>query len=137
MYERVSAEEREVDWHQENNLQDETHAIHGGALPLITPEGFKAYAYGFVFFAGNYQGNNTGFITVLLGNPYHTKHTLFADLNNNNNFTDDNYSVILPWRGDTAEIEMCISGTKLCTKIKFTRHLMENKQMYKQLMNAK
>ena len=41
MYERVSAEEREVDWHQENNLQDETHAIHGGALPLITAEGFK------------------------------------------------------------------------------------------------
>ena len=41
MYERVSAEEREVDWHKENNLQDETHAIHGGALPLITDEGFK------------------------------------------------------------------------------------------------
>ena len=41
MYERVSAEERGVDWHQENNLLDETHAIHGGALPLITDEGFK------------------------------------------------------------------------------------------------
>jgi len=41
MYERVSAEERGVDWHKENNLQDETHAIHGGALPLITAEGFK------------------------------------------------------------------------------------------------
>ena len=41
MYERVSAEEREVDWHKENNLKDETHAIHGGALPLITNEGFK------------------------------------------------------------------------------------------------
>jgi uncharacterized protein (UPF0303 family) len=40
MYERVSAEERGVDWHQENNLPDETHAIHGGALPLITDEGF-------------------------------------------------------------------------------------------------
>ena len=40
MYERVSAEERGVDWHKENNLQDETHAIHGGALPLITDEGF-------------------------------------------------------------------------------------------------
>jgi hypothetical protein len=105
------------------------------AIPIVKPEGFKAYAYGFVFFGGNYKGNNTGFITVLLGNPYHTKPTLYADLNNNNNFTDDNYSVILPWRGDTAEIEMCISGTKLCTKIKFTRHLMENKQMYKQLMN--
>ena len=41
VYERVSAEERGVDWHQENNLQNETHAIHGGALPLITDEGFK------------------------------------------------------------------------------------------------
>ena len=41
MYERVSAEERGVDWHKENNLEDETHAIHGGALPLITDEGFK------------------------------------------------------------------------------------------------
>ena len=36
MYERVSAEERRVDWHRENNLLDETHAIHGGGLPLIT-----------------------------------------------------------------------------------------------------
>jgi uncharacterized protein (UPF0303 family) len=41
MYERVSAEERGVNWHKENNLQDETHAIHGGALPLTTDEGFK------------------------------------------------------------------------------------------------
>jgi uncharacterized protein (UPF0303 family) len=36
MYERVLAEERGVDWHKENNLLDETHAIHGGGLPLIT-----------------------------------------------------------------------------------------------------
>ena len=41
MHERVSAEERGVDWYKENNLRDETHAIHGGALPLITNEGFK------------------------------------------------------------------------------------------------
>jgi len=41
MYERVSAQERDVDWHKENNLPDETHAIHGGGLPLITKnEGF-------------------------------------------------------------------------------------------------
>ena len=38
MYERVSAEERGIDWHQENNLLDETHAIHGGGLPLITKD---------------------------------------------------------------------------------------------------
>jgi uncharacterized protein (UPF0303 family) len=41
MYERVDAQERGVDWHKENNLLDETHAIHGGGLPLITEsEGF-------------------------------------------------------------------------------------------------
>jgi uncharacterized protein (UPF0303 family) len=41
MYERVSAEERGVDWHKENNLLDETHAVHGGGLPLIIKnEGF-------------------------------------------------------------------------------------------------
>ena len=36
LYERVLAEERGIDWHKENNLLDETHAIHGGGLPLIT-----------------------------------------------------------------------------------------------------
>jgi uncharacterized protein (UPF0303 family) len=41
IYERVSAEERGANWHEENNLTDETYAIHGGALPLITDEGFK------------------------------------------------------------------------------------------------
>ena len=42
LFERVSAEERGIDWHKENNLKDETHAIHGGGLPLITKnEGFK------------------------------------------------------------------------------------------------
>ena len=40
MFERVSAEERGIDWHKENNVSDETHAIHGGAVPLITPNGF-------------------------------------------------------------------------------------------------
>lgn len=36
LYERVSAQERGIDWFIENNLSVETHAIHGGGLPLIT-----------------------------------------------------------------------------------------------------
>jgi len=40
MFERVSAEERGADWHKENGVTDETHAIHGGAVPLITQSGF-------------------------------------------------------------------------------------------------
>jgi len=40
MYERVLAEEFGIDWYKENKVKDDTHAIHGGALPLITPSGF-------------------------------------------------------------------------------------------------
>ena len=39
MYERVSAEERGADWHQEHGVLDETHAIHGGGFPLVTTSG--------------------------------------------------------------------------------------------------
>jgi len=38
LYERISAQERGVNWHKENNVLDETHAIHGGGLPLITKD---------------------------------------------------------------------------------------------------
>ena len=38
MYERVLAVEQGIDWHKENNILDETHAIHGGGLPLITKD---------------------------------------------------------------------------------------------------
>ena len=38
LFERVLAEEQGIDWHKENNLLDETHAIHGGGIPLITKD---------------------------------------------------------------------------------------------------
>jgi uncharacterized protein (UPF0303 family) len=38
MYEKISAEERGVDWHKENKVLNETHAIHGGGLPLVTKD---------------------------------------------------------------------------------------------------
>jgi uncharacterized protein (UPF0303 family) len=36
LYERVSAQERMVDWFEENDLSEESFAIHNGGLPLIT-----------------------------------------------------------------------------------------------------
>ena len=35
LYERISAEERGVDWYKENNVSEDTYAIHGGGFPLI------------------------------------------------------------------------------------------------------
>jgi uncharacterized protein (UPF0303 family) len=38
LYERILAQEQGIDWHKENNLLDETHAIHGGGLALKTKD---------------------------------------------------------------------------------------------------
>ena len=34
MYERVKAEEEGIDWYTQYNRPEETHAIHGGGLPI-------------------------------------------------------------------------------------------------------
>lgn len=107
------------------------------AKPLIVkrPEGFAAYAYGYLFFAANTSGYNPGFVTIIIGNPYHGNPTLFADLNNNLDFTDDAYSARLPWRGDTTLINLCMPNSAQCARIKFTRHKYDGNFKYKELMN--
>lgn len=41
LYERVNAEEKKVNWYEENNLTEEFYAIHGGGIPIISkPDGF-------------------------------------------------------------------------------------------------
>ncbi|MFM6940780.1 MAG: heme-binding protein [Candidatus Planktophila sp.] len=39
MFERVRAEELEIDWHEVHGMKDETHAIHGGGFPLTETSG--------------------------------------------------------------------------------------------------
>ncbi len=39
MYERVSAEESGINWHEKHGVEDATHAIHGGGFPLVTKAG--------------------------------------------------------------------------------------------------
>ena len=42
MLERVKAEEAEFDWYEKYGLTEETHAIHGGGLPLnVTGQGLQ------------------------------------------------------------------------------------------------
>jgi uncharacterized protein (UPF0303 family) len=41
LYERVNAEEKNVDWYEANNLSEELYAVHGGGIPIISkPDGF-------------------------------------------------------------------------------------------------
>jgi uncharacterized protein (UPF0303 family) len=62
LYERVYAEEQGMNWHKANNLLEETHAIHGGGLPLIT--------------------KNQGFVGILLisGLPQMEDHLLGVEI---------------------------------------------------------
>jgi uncharacterized protein (UPF0303 family) len=41
MLERVLSEECGRDWYLDNGVKEQTHALYGGAFPLITEEGFK------------------------------------------------------------------------------------------------
>lgn len=105
------------------------------AVKIIKPTGFNYYAYGFLFFAANTSSKSEGYVTILVGNPYHKNPSLFADLNNNNDFTDDGEPRLLPWRGDTAQHQFCLPNTNRCTTVKFTRHVIDGKYEYKRLMN--
>ena len=105
------------------------------AIAIIKPEGYNSYAYGYLFFAGNNAGKSPGFLTVLVGNPYNTIPTLYIDLNNNFDFTDDNFIAKLPWRGDTVAISFCLPNTDKCTQVKFTRHNILGSHAYKDLLN--
>lgn len=60
------------------------------------PEGYKYYAYGYLFFNGIENKENPGYITALVGNPYHKNPKLYLDVNNNHDFTDDT-SYTLPY----------------------------------------
>lgn len=41
MFQRISAEEQNIDWHELHALPAEDHAIHGGGFPINTPDGFR------------------------------------------------------------------------------------------------
>lgn len=41
MFQRVNAEEQNIDWHDLHALSPEDHAIHGGGFPIATFDGFR------------------------------------------------------------------------------------------------
>lgn len=58
-------------------------------IPVKRPAGYTAYAYGNIFFNGQKNSVNPGYVSVLVGNPYHKHPHLFVDVNQNFDFTDD------------------------------------------------
>ncbi len=53
------------------------------------PTGYKNYAYGFLFFTGSNNYKNQGYVTVLVGDYNTVNPTMWVDVNQNFDFTDD------------------------------------------------
>ncbi|MDZ4666304.1 MAG: hypothetical protein SGJ00_00325 [bacterium] len=75
-------------------------------IQILRPDGYKLYAYGNIFFSGTANAYNPGYVSVLVGNPYHKNPTIYIDENQNFDFTDDT-SYTLPYFDEPAlEIEL-------------------------------
>jgi hypothetical protein len=53
------------------------------------PQGYRNYAYGYLFFTGSSNSLNPGFVTVLVADYNTVSATLWVDNNQNFDFTDD------------------------------------------------
>ena len=93
-------------------------------IRIKKPKGPKQFAYGNVFFSGSANEYNPGYISVLVGDPYHRNPILYVDHNQNFDFTDDT-SYKLPYFNEQAlelelsnatnkegKIKICLSRTR-------------------------
>lgn len=60
------------------------------------PTGYKNYAYGFLFFTGSNNYKNQGYVTVLVGDYNTVNPTMWVDVNQNFDFTDDE-KIVMPY----------------------------------------
>jgi hypothetical protein len=65
-------------------------------IRITKPDGFKSYAYGYLFFNGIPNEQNPGYVNMLMVDIAERVPKLFIDRNNNYNFTDDEPSVNVP-----------------------------------------
>jgi hypothetical protein len=106
-------------------------------IQIVKPDGFKLYGYGYIFFSGSSNPYNPGYVSVLVGNPYHKNPTIFVDENQNFDFTDDT-SYTLPYFDEPGlEIELANAQVKEGKiKVVLTRNrLFGQKYEFKQYMD--
>lgn len=108
------------------------------AKPVVVkkPEGYSYYAYGYLFFAGNQNPHNPGYVNILVADVYKQKPYLYLDLNNNYDFTDDGAPKILPSFSESLLVKLCRNEQpECCVQVLLTRNSYYNKQSYKQLLD--
>lgn len=105
-------------------------------ITIKKPEGYKLYAYGFIFFAGTENKLNPYYITILVTNYLAKNPKMWIDYNQNFDFTDDpNYS--LPYFNEKGT-EVFLPNQKNQNgknKILFTRTSLFGKFEFRKQMN--
>jgi hypothetical protein len=75
-------------------------------IVIKRPKGAQIYAYGNLFFGGTKNSYNPGYVSVLVGNPYHKHPTIYVDENQNFDFTDDRKFALPYFDEPGVEIEL-------------------------------
>lgn len=70
------------------------------------PQGYRNYAYGYLFFTGSSNSLNPGFVTVLVADYNTVSATLWVDNNQNFDFTDDEKRTLPYFSNEGIEIEI-------------------------------
>jgi hypothetical protein len=70
------------------------------------PQGYRNYAYGYLFFTGSSNSLNPGFVTVLVADYNTVAATLWVDNNQNFDFTDDEKRTLPYFSNKGIEIEI-------------------------------
>ncbi len=107
-------------------------------IRIKKPEGYKNYAYGYLYFRGVPNDLNPGYINVLVANYNGREPQLFTDRNNNYDFTDDGPSRKLPMAynvTDTVIIPLQrMDKPDAGVAVKLCRFSYMNKHAYKKLL---
>lgn len=97
------------------------------AKPVVIkkPQGYQYYAYGYLFFTGSSNNKNPGYVTILVGNPYHKHPHLWVDYNQDFDFTTDPRYVLPYFDEPPLEITLNNASNKEGSiKILLTRNKM-------------
>jgi hypothetical protein len=108
-------------------------------IRITKPEGFKTYAYGYLFFNGVPNAQNNGYTNVLMVNLAERNPQLFIDRNNNYDFTDDGPSQTIPMPFNRKDTTMVVlnraDNPNAANAFVLSRMDFSNKYAYKQLLN--
>jgi hypothetical protein len=109
------------------------------SIRITKPEGYKSYAYGYLFFRGLPNEYNPGYVNMLMVDVAERVPKLIIDKNNNYDFTDDGAPINVPMpfnRKESVLVELKrADNPNASIALLLSRMDYSNKYSYKNLLN--